>query len=153
MSAGFFIHFRQGLGEPCIPLPEEAAARFPWHSGFFEAIRRSNTSPDRRRYCSEQPVNSQFLRRRYPGCRHSAVCTHPKKKNREWLGETSIIAAGSAMEMLIAESDRIMSIKEHQAHAISKESYRERLSAFYQVMSHNLQAGNRDFCQENTDVK
>ncbi len=63
------------------------------------------------------------------------------EKNREWLGDTSIVAAGSAMEMLIAGADRIMVMKNHCAQAISRESYRQGLSAFYQAMYDELNAG------------
>lgn len=60
------------------------------------------------------------------------------RKDREWLGDTSIVVAGSSMEMLIARCDRILTLKGHQAEAVSKEQYCRELAVFYRQMSRDL---------------
>jgi predicted ABC-class ATPase len=58
--------------------------------------------------------------------------------DREWLGRTGIVVAGSAMEMLIARCDRILKLSGHRAEAVSQERYRKELSEFYRLMSREL---------------
>ena len=60
--------------------------------------------------------------------------------DREWLGDTSIIVAGSAMEMLIARCDRIMKLTGHRAEGVPHDQYRRELSEFYHQMSRDLKA-------------
>lgn len=65
--------------------------------------------------------------------------------DREWLGDTSIVVAGSAMEMLIAGCDRILKLTAHQAEGVSRDRYRKELSEFYCLMSRDLEDKKRWF--------
>ena len=65
-------------------------------------------------------------------------------KDRDWLGSTGLIIAGSAMEMLIARCDRILQLSGHQAEAIPPDQYRRELSAFYTRMGRILSDAGED---------
>ncbi len=65
-------------------------------------------------------------------------------QDRDWLGSTGLIIAGSAMEMLIARCDRILQLSGHQAEAIPPDQYRRELSAFYTRMGRILSDAGED---------
>ena len=55
--------------------------------------------------------------------------------DRGWLMDTSVIIAGSGMELLIAQADRIVRLCQHQPHALSVPEYRNGLHAYYEKMA------------------
>ena len=55
--------------------------------------------------------------------------------DRGWLMDTSFIIAGSGMELLIAQADRIVRLCQHQPHALSVPEYRNGLYAYYEKMT------------------
>jgi predicted ABC-class ATPase len=71
--------------------------------------------------------------------------------DRKWLGDTSIVVAGSAMEMLIARCDRILKLDGHRVTGISPDVYRQALSGFYRQMSEDLIMEKVDPCRKNPD--
>lgn len=56
------------------------------------------------------------------------------KKDREWLGGTTVLIAGSGMELLISRADRIIRLKDHKAGYLSPDEYREGLGRYYEEM-------------------
>ena len=56
------------------------------------------------------------------------------QNNRNWLCETSLIIAGSGMELLISQSDRIIRLSNHRTEKISPSDYREGLKKHYKYL-------------------
>ncbi|NLV27087.1 MAG: hypothetical protein GXY48_07970 [Methanomicrobiales archaeon] len=56
------------------------------------------------------------------------------RNSRELLSDTSLILAGSGMELLIAQADRIIRFSNHEAQALSVTMYREGLSRHYDLL-------------------
>lgn len=54
---------------------------------------------------------------------------------RGWCNGTTFIIAGSGMELLIAQADRIVRLCQHQPHTLSVTEYRNGLYAFYEKMT------------------
>jgi predicted ABC-class ATPase len=55
--------------------------------------------------------------------------------HRDWLHETSLIIAGSGLELLIAQADRIIRLEKHRVYAQSVTGYREGLRDFFDTLS------------------
>jgi len=67
-------------------------------------------------------------------------------EDRTVFGDTSFIIAGSGMELLIAQADRILRLCQHQPYALSVPKYREGLYEFYEKMAGMVpkKSGERD---------
>jgi predicted ABC-class ATPase len=58
-------------------------------------------------------------------------------RNRGALGETALVFAAGALDILVAEADRILVLSDHHARAILLREFRARLSAHLEgVISH-----------------
>lgn len=55
--------------------------------------------------------------------------------HRDWLHETSLIIAGSGLELLIAQADRIIRLEKHRVYAQSVTGFREGLRDFFDTLS------------------
>lgn len=56
-------------------------------------------------------------------------------EDRGWFRGTSFIIAGSGMELLIAQADRIIRLSQHQPHALFVPDYRSGLYAYYEKLA------------------
>ena len=59
------------------------------------------------------------------------------------MGETALIFAACAMDMLAAQADRIMVLDRHAAHAIDRESFRQKVAASLEKMAGDIRQGSR----------
>jgi len=57
------------------------------------------------------------------------------KSDRDWLSKTSIILAGSGIELIIAQADRILKLSEHRSVFVSPLAYKKGLKNFYSSIS------------------
>ena len=65
-----------------------------------------------------------------PGCLQSGEVTPLSTllaTRREALGETAILFAASSLDILIAQADRILTLRGHEAQAIDPAEFRRRL--------------------------
>lgn len=66
-----------------------------------------------------------------PGIRSLAYLV---REDREWLKNTTLIIAGSGMELLIAQADRIIRLHNHEVKPQSISLYREGLHQYYEMV-------------------
>jgi uncharacterized protein len=66
------------------------------------------------------------------------------KTDRNWLSKTSIIIAGSGVELVIAQADRILKLSEHRSEAISPVTYRNGLKKYYSSISNLITVNDQD---------
>ena len=57
------------------------------------------------------------------------------KEDRLCMGDMSLIVAGSGMELLLAQADRMLQLCNHAPRALCPETYREGLARFYADIS------------------
>lgn len=57
------------------------------------------------------------------------------KTDRSFMGDMSLIIAGSGMELLLAQADRMLRLCDHAPRALCPETYREGLARFYTDIS------------------
>jgi predicted ABC-class ATPase len=62
-------------------------------------------------------------------------------QEREKMGNTALVFAACAMDVLVAQADRIMVLERHVAHAIDREEFRERVVLSLEKMAENLRRG------------
>ncbi|MCQ8893620.1 MAG: hypothetical protein NQU46_03165 [Methanolinea sp.] len=63
--------------------------------------------------------------------------------DRGRMKETTLVFAACAMDMLVAQADRIMVLDRHVAHAIDREVFRERVARSLERMARDLREGGR----------
>lgn len=65
------------------------------------------------------------------------------KEERSWLSGTSLIVAGSGLELLVAQADRIIRLSGHQQYGEPVDEYRQGLLDHYQQLIDMIPASDR----------